>query len=119
MMLDYEKMGRKIKKIRRSRRITQEVLAELVDLSVTHISNIETGKRIASLEAVVKIAAVLNVTLDSLLCGSQANTEFITSDLQRLLSDCSPYEAMIILDTANTVKKSLRENHNLLSKTKG
>lgn len=44
MKMNYEALGRKIKEVRRKQNMTQEYLAEKVDLSVSHISNIETAK---------------------------------------------------------------------------
>ena len=39
----------------------------MVDLSISHISNIETGKTIPSLEAIAKIAKELKVSIDELV----------------------------------------------------
>ena len=49
-MLDYEKIGRKIKNERKIRGLTQEKLAEKIDVCVPYVGLIERGKRIPSLE---------------------------------------------------------------------
>uniref|UniRef100_UPI00241CE5D2 helix-turn-helix domain-containing protein n=1 Tax=Cloacibacillus evryensis TaxID=508460 RepID=UPI00241CE5D2 len=49
----------KIQKYRIARRLTQENLAEKVDLSVSYISEIENGKKRPSLKTLEKIAAAL------------------------------------------------------------
>ena len=45
MNLDYKAIGARVKNFRRERNLSQEKLAELVDVSVPYMSNIETGKK--------------------------------------------------------------------------
>ena len=48
-MLDYKDIGGRIRAVRMERKISQERLAEKVDVGTSHISHIETGKSIPSL----------------------------------------------------------------------
>lgn len=57
----------KIQKYRLNKGLTQESLAEEVDLSPGYVSEIETGKKRASMKTLEKIAAVLGVPLVALL----------------------------------------------------
>ena len=57
----------KIQKYRMDKGLTQERLAEEVDLSPGYVSEIETGKKRASMKTLEKIAAVLGVPLVALL----------------------------------------------------
>lgn len=115
MKLNYERMGRIIKAIRKERGLSQAELAESTDLSVPYISHIETGRSKASLETVVNIANILNVTVDRLLSGNLEYSDY-SPELRELFSDCSSYEKSVIFDTANSVKRSLRINRELLIK---
>ena len=45
-MIDYAAIGRHIREKRLERGLSQEKLAELSDVGVTHISHIETGNTI-------------------------------------------------------------------------
>ena len=45
MQIDYISLGSRIKEVRKNQDLTQEQLAELADLSTTHISNIENAKK--------------------------------------------------------------------------
>lgn len=57
----------KIKEIRKLRGMTQEELAERVQCSRTHLSNLENGKiKHPSYESLKKIADVLDVTIEDL-----------------------------------------------------
>lgn len=117
MALNSKFIGRMIKESRIQKQMSQAVLAELIDMSVTYISYIETAKKQASLEALVRIADVLEVTVDNLLNGNLANdsTEYKT-ELAQLFEDCSSYEKRIVYEIALAAKKSLVENRELQSK---
>ena len=52
--------GSTIRKIRQSKNISQEGLADLCGLHRTYISDIELGKRNVSLENIEKMAGALN-----------------------------------------------------------
>ncbi len=61
--MDIKKLlGKKIQKIRKTRGITQEKLAELVELDTSSISHIENGKYYPSAENLEKILKVLEIT---------------------------------------------------------
>ena len=70
MELDYKAIGKRIKIARIKADLTQERLAEMVEISPTHMSNIETGTTRVSLTAIVSLANALSVTVDELLCDS-------------------------------------------------
>ena len=70
MELNYNELGYRIRKKRLQQKMTQETLAELTDLSIPHVSHIETGKTKVSLESLVKIANTLHTTVDELLFDS-------------------------------------------------
>ena len=61
------KLGKRIKRLRRKVGLTQEQLAEKVNVSTTHIGLVETGKRRVSLKTLQKIASALEVKVKELL----------------------------------------------------
>ncbi len=65
--MDLIAVGKRIKMIRMRRGMTQEELAEKVDLSVTHMSVVERGKKGLKLETLVNIANALDVSPNELL----------------------------------------------------
>lgn len=65
--MDLVAVGKRIKAAREREGMTQEELAEYVDMSATHISVIERGKKGLRLENLVRIANVLGVSPDELL----------------------------------------------------
>ena len=55
-------LGKRIKEIRLKRKLTQEKLAEMVDIGTPNISYIETGKFAPAIDTLQKIADALNVS---------------------------------------------------------
>ena len=68
--MNYEALGKNIRKYRLSAGLRQSDLAEKCGCSDSHIGQIERNKTIPSLDIVVRIANVLKVSLDVLLCQS-------------------------------------------------
>lgn len=60
-------LGMNIKKNRKAKKLSQNQLAELIDLSREHLACIETGKEFISLRKLFLIAYVLEVPLTSLI----------------------------------------------------
>ena len=56
------KLGKRIQEIRKSRKLTQEKLAEIIGLDIPNISNIERGKRFVSSSTLEKIINALNIS---------------------------------------------------------
>lgn len=111
MSINFKFIGVRIRELRLQQQLTQAELAEQTDMSVSYVSHIETAKKKASLESLVRIANALGITVDHVLTGNQTcdPAEYRT-DLVKLLEDCTSYEKRIIYEIALAVKKSLREN---------
>lgn len=59
-------LGKRIKELRKNAGLTQEKLAELIDIETTSLSGIESGRHFPSLPTIEKIANNLHVELKSL-----------------------------------------------------
>lgn len=62
--LNFQTIGRKIKERRKDLHITQETIANYLDINPSHISNIECGRANPSLTILVKIANYLECSVD-------------------------------------------------------
>ncbi len=114
MELDYKAIGKRIKIARIKADLTQERLAEIVSVSPSHMSNIETGTTRVSLTLIVTIANALSVTVDDLLCDNirKARVPF-EKDIARVLEGCDEYEIRMIADMAQALKDTLRKDQYL------
>ena len=66
-MSRLEALGKNIKKYRKEKHLSQNKLAEMVDLSREHLACIETGKEFISLRKLFLIADTLEVSLVKLI----------------------------------------------------
>ena len=67
--LDFKTIGLKIKERRQELGITQEQIANSLDVNPSHVSNIECGRANPSLTALVRIANVLECSVDYFISG--------------------------------------------------
>ena len=65
--MDMVAIGSRIKAAREQSQLTQEELAEIIDISPTHMSVIERGVKTPKLDTFVKIVNALNISSDALL----------------------------------------------------
>lgn len=65
--MDYKALGDKIRRQRQQKNLTQEKLAEKVDISESFMGHIERGDRKLSIDTLVKIAQELDISIDYLL----------------------------------------------------
>lgn len=64
-------LARNLKRLRKARGLSQADFAGQIGAHLTHVSRVETGKYIPSLEFVVKAAKALEVSTDTLLSEAE------------------------------------------------
>lgn len=114
MNIERRLIGKRIKNSRMLCNLTQEQLAEKVDVVPNHIAKIESGMRMPSIELLKKLANVLHVTVDDLLCGSKEEYIDPENPIQSPFSDCNIYEKSMMIDMLFYLKRSLRDNQKLI-----
>lgn len=70
-----EELGKKIKRMRINRGLTQEQLAEAVDVSQRTLSGIEIGENFVTAETLDKIVKALNTTSEELFATNHLKEE--------------------------------------------
>ena len=106
MILDYSAMGNRIKECRKKKDLTQEKIAEIMDMSVSFISRIERGSVKVSLETLVKIASILDVSPCYFIDGTiKTNNEYLKNDLINTTMNFDNKKMNLILELAKTVDK--------------
>lgn len=87
-------IGSRIAEVRRSHKVTQEALAEMLGVSPKHISHVENATSCLSLKNLMQFCTVFNCSLDYLIFGKQNNKA-----LSKL-----PDEIITLLNTGNDVE---------------
>ena len=81
MRFNRDDYGSRIRSLRKKRRLTQEQLAEKMNVSTPYIAKIETGKQTGPVELAVEFAEFFAVSLDYILVG---NSNFVEEQKRRL-----------------------------------
>lgn len=71
MHFDRTAYGERIKRLRTGRELTQEQLAEKINVSRTYIVKIENGLQIGPIEIAIELAMFFDVSMDFLLLGKE------------------------------------------------
>ena len=104
MGLDYTVIGERLKKARLAKKLTQEQLAEKIDVSVTFLSRAERGDVKINLSRITQICTILDVSISSVLTGTIYDSkDYLTEDFSNLLKDCPPDKLKLIYDIAKVI----------------
>ena len=106
-MPDYSVIGRRIKKKRLENNMTQEKLADIINVSVAFMSRIERGNARINFKRLTYIAYVLKVSPGYLLTWSNTKSkEYLREDFTELLDKCTPMQQKLIFQIAELVYKN-------------
>lgn len=106
---DKEFIGKTIQTIRKKASIRQSELAEKIGISEKHLSKIETGKNLPSLDNFLKMAEVLKFNLDDFGIKTQSYENEHKQALLKIVYSASDFEAKSyceIIDTLNKIIKA-------------
>ncbi len=109
MTVDYRFIGSRVKEARKEMKITQENLAELLDVSIGYVSQVERGATKISLDLLGAISGILKKDLSYFV--REAGTEsphYMISNLTKDLEHLSEENRRII---TTTVKAMLEEQN--------
>ena len=97
-------IGKRIREERQHLNLTQERLAEDVDLTTAYIGQVERGERNLTIENLIKVANRLGVTVDYLLSDALTSENDTTLlQLSQLLSQRSTEEKLLVLDVVTSL----------------
>ena len=109
-MIDYEKIGVRIKGYRNAAHLTQRELADIVLVDRNHINSIENGRKIPSLELIILIANALKVSADDLLVDSVDYSHSAGGDeIHTMMLDCNDVEKRMLIKALRFLKALLSE----------
>lgn len=117
MEIDYKAIGQRIKIARIKKGITQEAVADIIDVTPAHMSNIETGKTKVSLPTLIAIANALSVSVDTLLCDNVLASKVVfEKEAKELFKDCDEYEVRLLVDLLKSAKEIIRKDNRARNK---
>lgn len=104
MALDYSIIGERIRKSRIEKKLTQENLAEKLNVSVAFISRIERGSTHLNLTRLSEICALLDVDEGTILNGTSIDSKnYLSGEFYVLLKNTSTETQRLIYDIAKLI----------------
>lgn len=70
-MVDLVEIGKRIQGRRKQMGLTQEQLADKMDVSIQMVSNLERGNKSIRIENLIKLSEILNISTDYILTGKE------------------------------------------------
>lgn len=102
--MEYESIGKNIRKYRNKLGITQSKLAEMVDLSDSYMGAIERGEKLPKLTVFIRITNALGTSSDQLLSDVlEVGNEIIASELSTQIAHLPKTEQRRILNVIKTM----------------
>ena len=106
MALDYTIIGERLRKARTEKHLTQENLAEKLDVSVAFLSRVERGSSHINLKRLSQICNLLGVSEGYILNGvSSTSNNYLSSEFEEILSSASPEKQKLIYEIAKVIVK--------------
>ena len=97
MDIQYDVIGNRIRIRRKELNLKQYQVAEQLNISNNHMSSIENGREKPSLETLLGICNILNVTPDYLLLGNM-HTDDVSQDVLNGLRLCDKADISLARD---------------------
>ena len=111
MDIQLIEVGKRVRKARKDRRLSQAELAELIQISPSHMSDFENGKTNISLDIFMRLTEALQVSADWLLQTNIPQVSSMqTSEFAELLSDCSSSETQSIIKMVKDMEVALKQS---------
>ena len=108
LRMNINNLGIEIKKNRKLLKLTQEQLAELIDVNPHYIYEIEKGLKIPSLPVLVSISEQLHVSIDNLLIANVQNADNDNDELDRLIKNLNDTQRLNLANVIRSLYPFLR-----------
>lgn len=108
MNIDYKLIGERIKRVRKSRGMTQEALAEQLNVSIGYVGQVERGITKISLDLLGAISAILEHDVAYFISESAVNsTEYLESEIIDEIQKLDDKKRKYILKVIKITNESL------------
>ena len=97
--VDYERIGKRIRKLRTEKGLTQAALSAMAECSNNYLSHVETAQTKISLGMLLRIAGALDVSLDYFLLDTPfvRPEAIIETEISDKLRRCAPETSVFVV----------------------
>ena len=104
-----QEIGARLKQARLEKNLTQAQLAEEAGISVSFLSNLESGRQAMNILTLISLLDKLNISADWLLNNSTDSANHTAAlEIEKELASCTPKERDTILRLVRMMKDSIR-----------
>lgn len=108
MNIDYKLIGERIKRKRKTREMTQEILAEQLGVSIGYVSQVERGITKISLDLLGAISSILNYDIAEFISESAVNSnEYMETELLNEIKKLDQKKKKFILQLIKLTNETL------------
>lgn len=109
MSVSQVQIGTMIKNGRMDLHLTQDELAEKLDISSPYLRDLERHKGVPSLKLFCRIMKTLNLSADDYVYPNSNASNDVYQKLMRLLTQCDKYQLNVLLATATALVNPIEE----------
>ena len=104
MAVDYCIIGSRLKQARLNAGLTQQEIAEKMNLSVAFISRVERGTSHINLKRLSEFCSILNISEGYILNGvSDEDDKYLYNEFNDILKKCSPEKQKLIYKLSKVI----------------
>ena len=101
--MEYKLLGKKIKKARLEKNLTQEDFAEKLDLSVSFICQVESGKKKFNLKRLVEVSTILEKPINYFIDGYEVQDNDEITQIIKILNKMSNIKQKLSLEIIKVI----------------
>lgn len=105
-MEKFNDIGEAIKFARIDKRVTQEELAEILNVTPTHVKHLESGHRKPSIPVLFAIAKTLNMSVDNIIFAEKTKNDKLMTDIINAAKQLNDSQLNVVLDLINSIIKN-------------
>lgn len=95
MYYDNKKSGKRIQQLRKDIDLTQEQLADNLNISHSTMGRIERGSQGISIDLLIEVAAYFGVSLDYILLGREMQTDKLKNKIRAMMKQLEDVEKLL------------------------
>lgn len=103
MVLHPKQFGTVLKNARMDNKLTQAELAEILDISLSYLKDLERFRNNPSYEIFEKVIRYFNLSADTVIYPNQNQSDNTYQKITRLLTRCDKGQLKVILATAEAL----------------
>lgn len=103
MVLHPKQFGMVLKNARMDKKLTQAELAEILDISLSYLKDLERFRNSPSYEVFEKVIRYFNLSADTVIYPNQNHVDGTYQKIGRLLTRCDERQLRVILATTEAL----------------